>query len=163
VQEPQIHNLINCLRRALHSNKENPLNSLAKSFKYFLLGMLFFPVLINFIGFVGPFLSHFTHGKDSEHYSDLLNIFRLILPFFSLYFLLGAYHLSKLTGILGKSILLFSATLVVLTNTLKIIYPGSISHWLTVFSFVFEFTLICSILFVTQKFCQSRDQVQVAV
>lgn len=139
------------------------MNHLAKSSKYFLLGVLMYPVLMNVMVFLSPLYSQLVYGKGTEHYQDLKQVARMILPFFSIFYLIGAYHLSKLTGMFGKFILLVLSSALVLSYTLSILIPNldAISIWTILIRI--DYLFLTAALIIIFNFCRISIEVNETV
>ena len=137
---------------------------LTKALKYFLIGILLYPVLINIIGFMSPFLHETLNGDYVGPDAIIfLSFFQPILPFFSLFYLLGAYHLSKTTGIFGKLVLLSSATLLVLHYILNgLVTEGEHQMQIALLS-LSRFIFVPTVLYIAYLCSKSSTQVANAV
>ena len=134
------------------------MNQIAISSKYFLLGILLYPILMNIAVFVSPIYSQLFYGEGTEHYQDLKHMAGVILPFFSVFYIVGAYHLAKLTGIVGKIILLSLSTTLVLSYIIKIIFPNEVilSLWSRLISI--DYLLLAAALTIIFNHCRSSTK-----
>jgi MFS family permease len=135
------------------------MNQIAKSSKFFLLGVLLYPILMNVIVFVSPVYSQLVYGKGTEHYQDLKHLAQVILPFFSIFYIIGSFHLSKLTGMVGKIILLSLSTILVFSYIVNIILPHEVSIFVWSRLISFDYLLLTAVLIIILNYCRSSTQV----
>lgn len=70
------------------------LKHLGSAIGWCLMGMLLTSLLINIIGLISPFWGHWMHPKDLSASRDLLKLWQVITPWFSVCFAVAAWHLA---------------------------------------------------------------------
>ena len=139
------------------------MNQIAKSSKYFLFGILLYPILMNVIVFLSPVYSRLVFGEGTEHYQDLKHMAQMVLPFFSIFYLIGAYYLSQLTGMFGKIILLTLSSMLVLSYIVRIIFPDEVTIYVWTKLISVDYLLLTTALVIIFNYCRSSSEVNDAV
>jgi hypothetical protein len=143
----------------IHMNIEKPqsqMESLARAFKWVLIGMLFTDLLVGALGFLIPFyVSNETTNMEiySKRYDELLATLTVIQFVFSSIFLLGIWHFSKLLQTtIAKVVLGFLSISLFLAKLASFYTTGWITEILLSSAEVFEIAVVFICTFVVWRF-----------